>query len=42
VRLHNGAEEELYVAGNTVVWSRGNVVLCTYTVDTPVKQVVIK
>ena len=39
-------DEELYVSGKTVVWSRGGqdgakVVVTTYTVDTPVLQVTI-
>nr|CAB3234793.1 anaphase-promoting complex subunit 1-like [Phallusia mammillata] len=40
LRNCNGIEEELYLSGNTVVWSRGHVVLKTFTVDTPVKQAV--
>lgn len=39
LRKFNGAEEELYVNGHTVVWCKGCNVISTYTVDGIVNQV---
>ena len=39
LRSYNKVEEELFVTSHTVIWSRGGVVMKTYTVDSPVKQV---
>nr|XP_002122497.2 anaphase-promoting complex subunit 1-like [Ciona intestinalis] len=39
LRVYKNVEEELYLSGHTVVWSRGQTVLKTFTVDSLVKQV---